>query len=100
VTPDTVFLSIITLIAAAVVLYLVWSNRHHREHRDLKRALEAIPKDLGRAIAASESLMGRIETRLIAFERAEDSRHQELLRAKNQLLQTTHDIALNIAKLR
>jgi hypothetical protein len=88
VTPGTVFLSIITLIAAGVVLYLVWSNRHHREHRELKRALEAIPKDLGRAIAASESLMGRIETRLIDFERAETTRYKQLLHTLDLMQQT------------
>jgi hypothetical protein len=88
VTPDTIFLSILTLIAAGVVLYLVWSNRHHREHRDLKRAIKVIPTDLGRAIAASESLMGRIETRLIEFERAEASRYKQLLHTLDLMQQT------------
>ena len=87
-TSDTIFLSLIALVAAELELCLVWSNRHHREHRDLKRAIKVIPTDMGRAIAASESLMGRIETRLIEFERAEASRYKQLLHTLDLMQQT------------
>jgi hypothetical protein len=34
---DVVVLSVVTAVSAAVILYIVWSNRHDRQESDRKR---------------------------------------------------------------